>query len=70
VTTALATPSSPQSDPQTDLAFDETFQKLLDASNLVQRLREIDAEPRARIEAQSSLFSARIDASKARSNCR
>ena len=58
---------TPQRDSEIDLDFDETFRRLLEASNLVQRLREINAEPGVRIEAQRCLFSARIDANRARS---
>lgn len=63
---ATSTATTPHT-PTAELDFDDIFRKLLEASNLVQRLREIDAEPALRIEAQSNLLNARIDASHARS---
>ena len=46
--------------------FDEIFRRLLEASNLVQRLRDIEADPIERIDAHNQLLQARIDAQKAR----
>ncbi len=46
--------------------FDQTFRKLLDAANLVQRLRDIEASPRERLDAHSALVAARLDAGRAR----
>lgn len=47
--------------------FGDSFRKLLEASNLVQRLREMNARPGDRIEAQTKLMRARVDAGRARS---
>ncbi len=61
----MTTGTSTTTEIKTD-EFDETFQRLLEASNLVQRLREIDAEPGVRIAAHTELLHARVDAGKAR----
>ena len=68
-TTASTTlPAATTHNSETELDFDATFWRLLEAANLVQRLREVDAEPGIRIEAQRKLLSARVDASRARSH--
>lgn len=46
--------------------FDETFSALLDATNLVHRLRTIDADFASRLRAQGRLMDARIDVGRAR----
>lgn len=51
---------------QTTESFDETFRALLDASNMVHRLRRIDADFATRMRAHVHLMHARVDVCKAR----